>query len=257
MAAGMRRRTLLVGCLVAAGWTSPLPAATHTSPSFLVENISRLYSVHVAQIAVPTSTDETRRAIAAWPGQIAVGGGRYSMGGQIAIEGGLHIDMRKMNALVWIKPLELTVRVQAGMRWRDLQDHLDPLDLAVRTMQRYSKFTVGGSVSVNAHGRYVRHGPVSRSVRAVQVVLASGEVLEANRERNARLFRAALGGYGGVGVITEVELWLDHNSRIERSIVQVRLADCTGYFRRKVESDAACLLHKPTCCRHCSPALWS
>ena len=243
MAPGVRRRTLLAAGLSSAGWASSLPAAIHASPTFLVENITRLYPVRVTQVARPASTDETQRVVAAWPGQVAVGGGRYSMGGQIAIEGGLHIDMRAMNALVWIKPRELAVRVQAGMRWRDLQDLLDPLGLAVRTMQSYSNFTVGGSVSVNAHGRYVGHGPVSRSVRAVQIVLASGEVIEASRERNARLFNAALGGYGGLGVITEVELRLDRNSRIERSTARVRLADYAGYFRRKVESGGSCLLH--------------
>lgn len=47
------------------------------------------------------------------------------------------------------------------MRWRDLQDHLDPHDLSVRTMQSYANFSVGGSVSVNVHGRYVGHGPIA------------------------------------------------------------------------------------------------
>jgi FAD/FMN-containing dehydrogenase len=68
--------------------------------------------------------------------------------------------MRRMNGRVWLRPAERTVRVQAGMRWRDLQDRLDPHGLAVKTMRRYSNFSVGGSVSVNCRGRYVGHGPV-------------------------------------------------------------------------------------------------
>lgn len=242
-AAGISRRSLVFAGLAAAGLAATRLPASHASPSLVIENVSRLYPVKVARVVAPASADEVVAALAAWPGQVAVGGARYSMGGQTAIEGGLHIDMRRMNALVWIKPGEMTARVQAGMRWRDLQDHLDPLDLSVRTMQSYANFTVGGAVSVNAHGRYVGHGPISGSVRALRLVLADGTQVEASRARHADLFRAAIGGYGAVGVITEVELDLDRNCRIERGVSHVRRADYPGYFESKVKGDAACLMH--------------
>ncbi|MFY9477864.1 MAG: hypothetical protein WAQ08_09435 [Aquabacterium sp.] len=47
------------------------------------------------------------------------------------------------------------------MRWRDLQDVIDPHNLAIKTMQSDANFTVGDAVSVNAHGRYVGNGPVA------------------------------------------------------------------------------------------------
>jgi len=237
------RRSLLFGALIGAGLASGLAPLVHASPDLLVENLTRLYPVKVAAIVVPSSGAEVVQAVQSWPGQIAVGGGRYSMGGQIGVEGGLHIDMRKMNALIWLRAQELAVRVQAGMRWRDLQDHLDKADLSVRTMQSYSNFTVGGSASVNVHGRYVGHGPIAGSIRSLQIVLSDGRVMEANRQKNPDLFRAAIGGYGGVGVITEVELDLDRNSRIERSIAHVQLADYPGYFKSKVKGESAMLMH--------------
>ena len=76
------------------------------------------------------------------------------------------------------------------MTWRDLQDVLDPHDLSVRTMQSFSNFTVGGAVSVNCHGRYVGHGPVGLSVRALQLVLADGRVVEAESPAEPRAVRA-------------------------------------------------------------------
>ena len=148
-----------------------------------------------------------------------------------------------MNRLVWLQPPERAVRVQAGMRWRDLQDHLDPLGLAVKTMQSYANFTIGGSVSVNAHGRYVGHGPVGHTVRALQMVLADGSVVEASRTDHAELFRAAIGGYGGIGVITEVELDLADNVRIERVVQDLRLEDYVQYFRDMVLADPRAVLH--------------
>lgn len=238
-----QRRKLLVCSLAAAGLVSTPSARVHGVPELRVENVTRLYPVKVGRIVSPSTSAEVRRAVMGWPGRIAVGGARYSMGGQIGIEGGLHIDMRRMSGLVWVDPQGMVARVQAGMRWRDLQDHLDPLGLSVRTMQSYSNFTVGGSVSVNAHGRYVGHGPVGHSVRALQLVLANGDLVEASRTQNRDLFCAALGGYGALGVITEVELWADRNIRIERSVDKVSLRDYPAYFERKVKRHQDVLLH--------------
>ncbi|KQV98424.1 FAD-binding protein [Rhizobacter sp. Root1221] len=148
-----------------------------------------------------------------------------------------------MNRLVWIRPEDKVVRVQAGMRWRDLQDVLDPLGLAVRTMQSYANFTVGGSVSVNAHGRYVDHGPVGNTVRALRLVLADGSVVEADRTQQAELFRAAIGGYGAVGVIVEVELDLADNVPIERVVAETTLAGYPAHFDQAVRGDPASVLH--------------
>lgn len=238
-----RRRTLLAGSLAAAGLVGAPTLAGATLPRLEVGNITGLYPVEVTRIEAPRSTAEVIAAVRAWSGRIAVGGGRYSMGGQVAVLGGLHLDMRQMNGLVWLRPAQRTVRVQAGMRWRDLQDLLDPQGLAVKIMQSYANFSVGGSVSVNCHGRYVGLGPVGHSVRALQIVTADGGVIEASPQANADWFAAAIGGYGAVGVITEVELDIVPNARIERRVVPVALADYVTHFRRSVQADPTAVLH--------------
>jgi FAD/FMN-containing dehydrogenase len=235
---------VLAGALAAAGTSSTFSWATHAShEAMLVTNVTGLYPVRVGRVAVPLSTEDVVAEVRRWSGKIAVGGGRFSMGGQTAVEGGLHLDMRQMNRVVWFRPREMVVRVQAGMRWRDLQDILDRDDLSVRTMQSYANFTVGGSVSVNAHGRYVGHCPISHSVRALRLVLADGSIVDASRDAEPEIFSAAFGGFGAIGVVTEVELSLDSNSKLERSVAHVQLADYPGYFKRKIEADAACVLH--------------
>lgn len=235
------RRRALVQALLSAGVLLAAPVPVLGAPSLVIGNVTGLYPVEVARIDVPKSTDEVASAIRRWPGQVAIGGGRYSMGGQVAVRAGLHLDMREMNALVWINPHEKRVRVQAGMRWRDLQDILDPLGLAVKTMQSYANFSIGGSVSVNCHGRYLGHGPVGNTVRALQLVLADGAVVEARPDQRPEIFRAAIGGYGAVGVITEVELDLADNVRIERVVEPVALADYEAHFDRLQSPDK--LLH--------------
>jgi FAD/FMN-containing dehydrogenase len=238
------RRTFLVRSLAAAGLVGLEPPQAFAAPNLVVGNVTGLYPVEVARIATPRSTAEVSSALrTAGPDQVAVGGARYSMGGQVAVRNGLHLDMRRLDQLVWVRPSERTVRVQAGMRWRALQDHLDPLGLAVKTMQSYANFTVGGSVSVNAHGRYVGHGPIGHTVRALQLVLADGSIVEASRTDNEALFRAAIGGYGAVGVITEIELDVTDNVRIERFVESLTLERYAEHFRSNIAADPDAILH--------------
>lgn len=237
------RRTFLAQALSAAGLFSFAPVALLAAPSVEIANVSRLYPVEVARIATPMSTEEVAREVRGWAGKVAVGAGRYSMGGQTAIALGLHLDMRRMKSLLHLDPAARTVRVQAGMTWRDLQDALDPVGLAVKSMQSFSNFTVGGAVSVNAHGRYTHTGPVGSTVRSLRLVLADGSIIDAGRNKNTDLFRAAIGGYGAVGVITEVELELADNCRIERLIMPLRLEEYPAYFRWHLSDASDVIMH--------------
>ena len=72
---------------------------------------------------------------------------------------------------------------------------------------------------------------------------AAGEVLELTRARDAELFGAVFGGYGGLGVLTEVELELDRNGPLERIVEEVPLERYPGYFRQKIGSDSRVVMH--------------
>ncbi len=186
---------------------------------------------------------EIVEAVRSHPGPIAIGGGRYSMGGQTATEGALHIDMRGFNRIVQFSPERKTITVQAGTRWRQIQERIDPADLSVKIMQSYADFTVGGALSVNAHGRYVGLGPLIRSVRSLKVVLADGAVTEASPTNNPDLFYGAIGGYGGLGVITEVTLDLTENVRVMRRSRIMPITEYGAYFADSVGPSRTAVFH--------------
>lgn len=218
-------------------------AAKCSADPLSICNVTQINSVKAGSVVKVKKTDEIQFALKTWQGNVSVGGGRYSMGGQTGIENGLQLDMRSMNKLLNFDPKNRTARVQAGMRWRDLQEIIDPQGLSIQTMQSYSNFTIGGSLSVNCHGRYVGHGPVSESVRSFKLVLPYADTLEVNRQSNSELFHAAIGGYGGAGVITEIELNLDENFKIEKSVAHVSLEDYPAWFRENILSNSSILLH--------------
>jgi FAD/FMN-containing dehydrogenase len=220
-----------------------VPPAYAKSQDKVVNDVSRLNPIETATIQQPRSTEDVKSALRAWSGSVSVGGGRYSMGGQIAAANSLHFDMREINKVISVDVARKVIRVQAGITWRDIQDKIDPLNLSIKIMQSYSNFTVGGSLSVNCHGRYVGKGPIVNSVHAVQLITVDGQALELSRSQEPELFRAIFGSYGGLGIITEVELELEDNTKIERIVKEVTLEDYPKYFHENILPNKQILLH--------------
>jgi hypothetical protein len=132
----------------------PRTDQTGASP-LLIYDVTQLNPIHVGMVITPTTTQEIIESVKRYGGPISVGGARHSMGDQIATAGALHIDMRGFNKILAFSPSEKTITVQAGARWRQIQERIDPANLSVSIKQTYANFTVGGSLSVNVHGRYV------------------------------------------------------------------------------------------------------
>ncbi|KJS05569.1 MAG: hypothetical protein VR77_07955 [Flavobacteriales bacterium BRH_c54] len=159
------------------------------------------------------------------------------MGGQTAYENSLHIDMRSFNRLINLDTENKQITIQSGMTWRYLQKIIDPHDLAVKIMQTYANFTVGGSLSVNCHGRYIGHGPIISSVLEIKIITANGERITANRNTNSEIFKAAIGGYGGIGIITQATLQLVDNVKVERQTNKVSVNNFNNFFNDSIRNN--------------------
>lgn len=212
-------------------------------PKNQLNDITQLNPITVAHIVTPTTSDEIRVAILNSTGPISIGGAKNSQGGQSAFPNSMHIDMTKFNQLVDFKPAQKIITVQSGMRWRELQELVDPYDLSVKIMQSYANFTIGGSLSVNAHGRYIGQGPLIRSVRSFKLMLASGEEKLVTPELAPQLFYGAIGGYGALGVITEVTLQLDDNAKVKRVSQTMPLSAYREYFLNNVRDNQEIVFH--------------
>lgn len=208
-----------------------------------INDVTQLNRIPVFSIVTPTSTEDVVEVLTRTDLPVSVGGGHFSMGGHTASPNTLHLDMRQMNRVLRFDPQAGVIRVQSGIRWCDIQRFIDPHGFAVKIMQTYANFTVGGALSVNAHGRYMGLGPVVLSVRTITLVLANGEVIEASRTQNAVLFNAAIGGYGGVGIIVEAELVLARNTRVARSDKKMNAAQYKAWFDANVRSHEDVVFH--------------
>lgn len=208
-----------------------------------VNDVTQLNRIDVLAIATPRSTCDLQDVLRSTTLPVSIGGGHFSMGGHTASPGSLHLDLRQMNAVLAFDPHLHRIRVQAGIRWCDIQRLVDPHGLAVKIMQTYANFTVGGALSVNAHGRYMGLGPVVLSVRTILLVLADGTAKHASPSENRELFYAAIGGYGAIGIISEVELELVDNVRVERTNRKMATSDYPAWFKAQVRNDPDAIFH--------------
>lgn len=142
--------------------------------------------------------------------KITPAGARHSMGGQSFSPGGIVLDMRTFNQVV-VSEEAMTMTVQSGSTWKDVQAVLDPMGLAVKAMQSINLFTVGGTISVNAHGVAHDPGQIGPTIRSMRVMLADGTIKKVSPTENKELFGLVIGGYGLTAIILDVELEIVKN----------------------------------------------
>ena len=225
-------------------WRTPAVAvAARPDSSVRIDEVTRLHPVTMARVITPRTIEDIVTAVKATPGPISIGGGRYSMGGQTATPDGTQLDMRQFRGVVALDTAARTITVRSGTPWREVQEALDRVGLAVKIMQTYNTFTVGGALSVNAHGRYIGQGPLVRSVRAITLVLADGSLVSASPSHRPELFFGAVGGYGALGVIGHVTLDVADNSKVRRDDETLPVASYLDYFRRRVRDDTTVVFH--------------
>lgn len=209
----------------------------------IVSDVTGLYSTQVAAAFAPGSVEQLQAFVQRTTSPLSIGGGRFSMGGQVAAENTVQIDMRGLNRIIELDVEQGILRVESGIRWRDIQKHLDKCDLSIKIMQTYSDFTVGGSISVNCHGRYVGLGPLVLSIRSLRVMLHDGKIVETSRDKNPEIFFSVVGGYGAIGIIVEAELDLTKNTRVERIRKKMSINEYHAYFKDQVRNNPGAVFH--------------
>lgn len=138
--------------------------------------------------------------------KVAMAGSHHSQGGQSFYPNAVVLDMTGFDRILRLDRERKLLTVQSGATWQDVQAHLAPHGLAVMRMQSSYAFTVGGTLSANAHGRDLSGSSVVESVRSFRLLLANGKVVRVSRDEHPDLFRLVIGGYGMFGVILDVTL---------------------------------------------------
>ncbi len=226
--------------------SSPAPPPVISKPEGIAVNDvhSQLNQAFVQEVLKPASVEECRLIIQKARDQgrvISVAGGRHSMGGQQFADGSLLMDTRGLNRVLDFDRNQGVLNVEAGIQWPELIQYLHQTQegqqhqwAIVQKQTGADKFTLGGSLASNVHGRALTQKPIVGNVQSFTILDPAGELHDCDRQNNAELFRLAIGGYGLFGIITSVKLRLRDRVKVRR-IVEIRdLKDIPDAFERRI-----------------------
>ena len=203
-------------------------------------DFGRMVHMTPGAVARPAGADDVAAVIQAARRsgfKVSTRGEAHTQSGQGLNQDGVLLDMTALNTIHGVDQKALTAKVDAGVVWRDLVEHVLPMGLVPPVLTNNLGVTVGGTLSVAGLGvASFLYGSQADNVVELDVVLGTGEKVTASPDSNPEVFDAVRSSLGQFGVITGATL------KLRRCKPSVRTIHLLYDDLKKLMDDAATLI---------------
>ncbi|HEV2530074.1 MAG TPA: LLM class flavin-dependent oxidoreductase [Thermomicrobiales bacterium] len=140
---------------------------------------------------------------------LATRSGGHGLSGRSTNDGGIVIDVSRLNEIRILDEAQRLVRIGPGAKWVDVAAALEPHGWAL-TSGDYGGVGVGGLATAGGVGWLARkHGLTIDHLRAAEIVLADGTLVRTSEDEHPDLFWAIRGAGANFGIVTAFEFEVD------------------------------------------------
>jgi len=155
--------------------------------------------------------------------EVSVRGGGHNVAGRAVADGGLMISLADMRDVI-VDPEQSTATARGGATWADLNTAAGEHGLAVTggliSATGIAGYTLGGGLG----WLMSKYGLAADNLEAIELVTATGEVLEVDERSHPDLLWALRGGGGNFGVATSLTFRVHPVAQITGGLIAHPLA---------------------------------
>jgi decaprenylphospho-beta-D-ribofuranose 2-oxidase len=160
-----------------------------------------------ARVFEPKTTEELQQllqSIQAEKRRVTFRGGGYSFDAQSLNEDTV-IMLNHFQSIKSIEPEKRQITVEPGVRWKDILRALRPHGLTPQIVVTNGQVTAGGTLCADCYSRSSsKYGKEGCHIARFRLLMVDGKYVECSPTENQELFSAVIGGFGYLGVVTEI-----------------------------------------------------
>jgi len=196
-------------------------------------NWARRFRYRPGSFVRPTTEAEISELVRSSRSLRVVGSG-HSFNTGVVSDGTL-VTLDDYSGLLWKDRDKKQIAVKGGTRVRDVVQLLFDEGLAFSALPSHDAQSIAGILSTDVHGTGKDWGFVTQSVVRLKIVDGKGEIHEC--EPPDDLFKAAVGGIGAIGIITEVVIQGVERFNVEQKVEISDVFSVENYLDRLLQEN--------------------
>jgi len=130
------------------------------------------------------------------------------------------VSLEQLNQVISLDTENQTVTVGGGINYGQLCPYLQKNGFALHNLASLPHIAVAGACATATHGSGSGNGNLATAVAALEMVVASGELVTLSREKDGAKFRGTVVGLGSAGVVTQLTLDIVPSYSIQQDLYE-------------------------------------